>query len=479
MLPRGNVSPIPSEGEHPELEEPHPHVVPHVDYEEQVSSQNLQEDQHDVEYGIEEGNTVDQCQDEHQNSSPEPTFSSEEHDLSFSEPDQARTPFPKAFLSPMQPSNAFPTPIHPSRSCDTVADAMSTPISGPSGVQEDFATPYNRRRSFLLSLVHSTTRPRMAFPTPHPRGRAAPTPRPRAHHLSQAWTPSPAHLTLNSRSNPSSGSSHSPHDRLSFISTASSHDLTVHPRANTSFDPTIGAKGVGRFNAVKLNTYLHGLNRRLQEENETLVSRLKMHGEEVELGKMAEELERDGFQGIEEAVLDDVAAMRDELKNCELEKCVMKRESDALVDSIRQERDEAIRELETEREAREQDNQRWKNRMAEVERGVEDVIKGLEKRLEEAERDASRLNHLLSESPTREAIDNAKDTRIELLEKEKDQLTERVRALTSTALTPSPSKEVDHSHNTPVAHRQVLVWRTPKTPGSPLKDVSHSDKLLD
>jgi len=41
-------------------------------------------------------------------------------------------------------------------------------------------------------------------------------------------------------------------DRASFISTASSHDLTVHTRANTSFDPVMGLTaqgvGVGRFN---------------------------------------------------------------------------------------------------------------------------------------------------------------------------------------------------------------------------------------
>jgi hypothetical protein len=36
-----------------------------------------------------------------------------------------------------------------------------------------------------------------------------------------------------------------------------------------------GGHGVGRFNAGKLNSYLHGLNRRLHEENERLVDRLR------------------------------------------------------------------------------------------------------------------------------------------------------------------------------------------------------------
>lgn len=728
-LPRGNSPPPPSGDELLEREALEDQTAPEVDLDEHTDEQNMQKDQHSVEHqvGI-KADGGDQSQDEHQNISPEPTFSSEEHLQSSSESGRLQTPFPNAFSSPIQPNNTTPTSSFSPRVYNMVADATATPAAGPSGVPDDFTTPYNRRRSFLLSLVHSTTRPRMAFPTPHPLARAAPTPRARAHPLSQAWTPSPSHLDVNSRSSPGSSSSQSPHDRLSFISTASSHDLTVHPRANASFDPVTGAKGVGRFNAAKLNTYLHGLNRRLQEENETLVSRLRMHGEEVEMGQMAEELERDGFHGVEEAVLEDVAAMRDELEKCELEKDVMKKETDALAETLRGERDEAMRELDIEREERKKDKERWKDRMTEVERGVEDVIKQLERRLEEAERDANskssmeekaqqlearclileedlnlasrraekaenalasssdlgaevkrayerattckeevrvakervnqlerllrdaeraeeqirtssedqlaeldeelrqsleaqqsaeanaleledelkaaherleeinnelgasrqqisqlvtenenikdrfekqeveaaraaqvarqmedaleeserkmiadeeelaslrtkaarlaqeletirmrsqditsfdkndvltrertireidaeqleaeldkahreigRLNHLLSDSPTRKAIDKAKDVRIEILEKEKDYLTDRVKTLTSTMSSHFPGKEVNQSTHSPVPHRQVLVARTPKTPGPPLKDVSYPCKLL-
>ena len=54
----------------------------------------------------------------------------------------------------------------------------------------------------------------------------------------------------------------------SFASTGSSHDLTAHPRANASFDHAMGLgagwHGIGRFNAGKLNAYLHGLNWCLQ-----------------------------------------------------------------------------------------------------------------------------------------------------------------------------------------------------------------------
>ncbi|KAF8586444.1 hypothetical protein K439DRAFT_1631700 [Ramaria rubella] len=332
----------------------------------------------------------DEAQDEHlqeadHESSPEPTFSSEEHIQSSSGSTRARTPFPNAFSSPIPSNTSTPMPAFAPRVLNPMVDATATPIQGPSRTPDDLATPYNRRRSFLLSLVHSTTRPRMAIPTPRPQIRAAPTPRPRSHPLAQTWTPSPSHLNAGPKSNPSSGSS----DRLSFISTASSHDLTVHPRANASFDPVTGAKGVGKFNAVKLNSYLHGLNRRLQEENETLVSRLRLHGEEVQLGIIAEELERDGFQGVEEAVLGEVEAMRDALEKGELERDAIKAESDALAETLRAERDEIKNQLEAEQEGRKRDKERWKERMAEVESGVEGVIRELERRLEESERNAS------------------------------------------------------------------------------------------
>ncbi|KAF9269220.1 hypothetical protein L218DRAFT_1072847 [Marasmius fiardii PR-910] len=285
--------------------------------------------------------------------------------------------------------------------------------------EDDLLTPHTRRKSFLLSVIHSTARPRPRlnkFPTPHPtrprqglgnfeqrllrnRGRdsigsvvdqletpapavsragvrfseaiedtpgpstpsiqrpsavptpglrtafAGATPRPRflkgsSHPLSQAHTAdssttsdggtndvkanSPG-IEVTSESGdkdtilspgsaeggegaavrspenhaPVPGEIPSPFNKsspylppsndTSFVSTASSHDLTAHPRANTSFDPALGfggrtgttAHGVGRFNANKLNNYLHGLNRRLQEENEKLVERLRRAEEQV------------------------------------------------------------------------------------------------------------------------------------------------------------------------------------------------------
>ncbi|ESK89340.1 hypothetical protein Moror_16258 [Moniliophthora roreri MCA 2997] len=284
--------------------------------------------------------------------------------------------------------------------------------------EDDLLTPHTRRRSFLLSVINSTARPRPRFnkfPTPHPtrprtgtgnleeklirnRGResigsvtggiedtpiapvgkgnvrfggvingvtetpvpatpgiasslptatpglrtafAGATPRPRfskggagSHPLAQAFTANSS-ATSDGTTNPvevspgqvehesivgdnvlpwvtpAPGKVPSPFNKsspylsaninandaasISFISTASSHDLTTHPRANTSFDPALGfggtgtiAHGVGRFNAGKLNNYLHGLNRRLQEENEKLVERLKRAEEQVASSRLS------------------------------------------------------------------------------------------------------------------------------------------------------------------------------------------------
>ncbi|OBZ74034.1 hypothetical protein A0H81_06284 [Grifola frondosa] len=181
---------------------------------------------------------------------------------------------------------------------------------------EDPTTPHAHKRSFLLSVINSTARPRLKFPTPHPHrtggaqqisapmtpgvnlqtALAGVAPRPQlrrrlSHPLAQTWTPAPAPAS----DTQSNSGSESPYDtgaeRASFISTASSHDLTTHVRANASFDPVIGlgerGHGVGRFNAGKLNAYLHGLNRRLQEENEMLVGRLKVF--EEKFGKNGDE----------------------------------------------------------------------------------------------------------------------------------------------------------------------------------------------
>ncbi len=276
------------------------------------------------------------------------TFSSDGDDTSYPPPNSQKSLAHKssrhlclaAFLPQSNHLRSRPLPPFPDREHGSTS-LRHHPIflllpsqrkDNPSELGEDEPlTPHTRRKSFLLSIVNSSVRPRLKLPTPHPRTAMPPTPsiaetisppaeglgpavnlrtafagatpRPRtnagrpSHPLAQAFT----ETTVSEDSESSSASSgavpkvalrrasmgaavQSPAydgaaDRASFISTASSHDLTTHVRANTSFDPAmgfgVGAQANGRFNAGKLNTYLHGLNRRLQEENEVLIERLR------------------------------------------------------------------------------------------------------------------------------------------------------------------------------------------------------------
>ncbi|KAG7094132.1 hypothetical protein E1B28_007744 [Marasmius oreades] len=245
----------------------------------------------------------------------------------------------------------------------------------------------------------------------------------------------------------------------SLVSTASSHDLTAHPRANTSFDPALGfggrtgttAHGVGRFNANKLNNYLHGLNRRLQEENEKLVERLRRAEKQrkenifpatsdisasfsgVERGRRRSSGARrrisagsalDDVKEEEENEQRDYAAWTEEKAELEaiidafkaeidaraLEKGVLERaveveragfaaekeEMERMIEEARKDaellaeekdglakkNEEMARVLEEEVCERARDKERWKERMGEVERGVESIVHDLEKKLE-------------------------------------------------------------------------------------------------
>ena len=406
--------------------------------------------------------------DEHQQHIPqnsierEPTFSSDgdptPHALRNSaDPGSFPAGSPSAFSSPAQsiaftPTPAFPRPRARFDLPPPPADLLATPVpqeQNDHGDEEDLMTPHTRRRSFLLSVINSTARPRMKCPTPHPRhllstpsiaestpaagssssgsstnlqaAFAGVTPRPRmpagrraSHPLSQAISATASPGTSDSESSPGpTGSGLAPWatpahfspydgaaDKASFISTASSHDLTTHHRVNTSFDPAMGfgagapGHGVGRFNAGKLNNYLHGLNRRLQEENEALLARLRNLEAEKKIedpvstdpgrrlsagggsrrssmGTTLSNVQEDMAEGWleEKAELEDmVDAFKEEVTKCMIEK------------------EEVERELEKEKEERERDKERWRERMAEVEEGVSGIIAGLEKKLEASEK---------------------------------------------------------------------------------------------
>ena len=323
---------------------------------------------------------------------------------------------------------------------------------------DDLVTPHSRRRSFLLSVINSTARPRPKYATPHPRNAvstehaqsranvtATPatnlrtalagfTPRTRlpsggssgsgAQTVSQSASVESQNLPA---SQPSGGSAprfgaarvqwatpglagsvspQLPTDNTSFISTGSSHDLTTHHRVNTSFDPAMGfgvgapGHGVGRFNAGKLNTYLHGLNRRLQEENEILMERLRRLQEEKE--GVADEKIRENISvafssgsrrssaarrasggTVLDDVREDVVAEGWLEEKAELEELVESYKDEAA--RVSEERDELERNLEVERKERERDKQRWKDRITELEQSVEVIVKDLEQKLGQSE----------------------------------------------------------------------------------------------
>lgn len=92
------------------------------------------------------------------------------------------------------------------------------------------------------------------------------------HPLERSWTaPGPKSQSIG--------------EGTSFTSTASTHDLAAHPRAN-AFDELIGlvagGHGVGRFNAGELNTWSQS-----EEEDESLVGQ----------GCTASQRERQLFRG--------------------------------------------------------------------------------------------------------------------------------------------------------------------------------------
>jgi len=417
---------------------------------------------------------------------PGPTFSSEEptpqphpvHPSVTPAPNRTETlslPTVSVAQSSPTPSVMFtPTPAFPPRPRPRffAPGLPSTPAvaSERHGTDEkDMGTPYSRRRSFLIDVINSTARPRFAQPTPHPPRTAhaaildeedestSPDPSSQSsgkksiseQEQSSVTTVRPFNAalvgftpalrqrtrTMGRLSHPlargwtaSASEGEEAGGGTSFASSVSSHDLTAHPRANASFDQVIGlgagGHGIGRFNAGKLNSYLHGLNRRLQEESESLVGQVALlrkenlalaednaaQQEEIELfrqqmftggagsrrssagrrlsdiGPTLGDVKEDagGERWIEEKleIEAELGGVRAELHDCQ------------------RERDDAVVALEAERAERSRDKERWRERMGEVERGVEGIIHDLETKVEKTEaaaREASEKEQLLKE----------------------------------------------------------------------------------
>ena len=404
----------------------------------------------------------DECEDT-SHDEREPTFSSEGDATPHPSANRFMRKNTDTFSSPAQSVAFTPTPAfpHPRARFDLPlppGDLLTTPApksqeehaNPDSEEDEDPLTPHTRRRSFLLDVINSTARPRMKFPTPHPRRFGTPsitestpgpgaisggsssspgpslqaafvgvTQRPRmapnrrmSHPLSQTISAS-SHGTSESEASPVSGghpvpwatpAHSSPYDgtadRASFISTASSHDLTTHHRVNTSFDPAMGfgagapGHGVGRFNAAKLNNYLHGLNRRLQEENENLVEKLKKLEDVKKEDAASDAVEPDrrlsGASRRVSSVGSSLGNVQEDVAEGWLEE---KAELEDMVEEFKTglttcmaEKEEVERTLEQEKEGRERDKERWRERMAEIEQGVSQIIAGLEQKLQAAEK---------------------------------------------------------------------------------------------
>ena len=411
---------------------------------------------------------------------PGPTFSSEEPTPHPHSP--AATPassnredtlsLPTVSVAQSSPVSVMftPTPAFPPRPRPRffAPGLPSTPAvaSEHSGTDDkDLATPYSRRRSFLIDVINSTARPRFAQPTPRPPRTAHATmldeedestsPDPSSQSSGKksvaeesqmsiatvkpfvGFTPAPRQRTraMGRLSHPLArgwtgpgSESESVGEGASFASTASPHDLTAHPRANASFDQVIGlgagGHGVGRFNAGKLNTYLHGLNRRLQEESESLVGQVALLRKEnvglaednAALQEEVELLRQRPFSASSSSRrssggrrLSDIGSTLGDVKEDTggegwvEERMEMEAELSELRAELhgrRRERDEAVNALEAERAERSRDKERWRDRMVEVERGVEGIIHDLEARAVKAEaaaHDAPEKEQLLKE----------------------------------------------------------------------------------
>lgn len=277
-------------------------------------------------------------------------------------------------------------------------------------LDSDPITPRTRRRSFLLSVINSTARPRLKAPTPHPRRLAvlnageessddgqvtvaAPlrkmfagaTPRPGRGRLSHPLAQVYRSESLEPPSHAGGGNTNSPYDsageRMSFVSTASSHDLVAHVRANASYDPAVGLgeRGkTGRFDAQKLNTYLHVLNRRLQDENIALVERLRKYedvksGPRLSIASSGQDRRASAGSALGD-VEEDAGAEGWAEEKLELEAILQTMEED--IDKLNQDRAQLQRELDDERIERARDEERWRERMQDVEEEVAEIAGG-------------------------------------------------------------------------------------------------------
>ena len=158
--------------------------------------------------------------------------------------------------SPLRQQAAMPSPPDTPLSVDYSNRPPPSNYATPRPLPADGDADAERRKTHLLSAlrvtaVRSAARAKMKAGTPHPRGG-------RTLH---ALSPGPAAVRAVSEEDED--------EPAASASDGTSNDLTTHGRANAS-QPIGETVGQDRFNGVKLNAYMSGLNARLTKENEAL-----------------------------------------------------------------------------------------------------------------------------------------------------------------------------------------------------------------
>ncbi|KAJ1306732.1 hypothetical protein OPQ81_007720 [Rhizoctonia solani] len=195
----------------------------------------------------------------------------------------------------------------------------------------------------------------------------------------------------------------------SFVSTASSHDLAIHLRANASFDPVAHARGGGgEFDQRKLRIYLQSLNKHLSDENAAyrddimtlkracldLTDRLAARGVKVDLNALLPMIDleevpeepRDQQVVVVEDLNDELAAALKDLEAARSEKEAMRAELEAAQADATAAREEVVNVTD-----------QCNAQMADLETDVQNVIQKLEDRLNEREAEAAQLRERLIE----------------------------------------------------------------------------------
>lgn len=291
-----------------------------------------------------------------------------------------RVPVESFAPAPLHPR--YPIPQTPGAGLDA---GLSEPPRQPPG-----STANKLSRSFMMQMINSASRPTMRpKPTPFARGKFQ---TPAARRFSEV-------LAIDGP-----GSS-------SFVSTASSHDLAIHRRANASFDAISHARGGGgEFDQRKLRIYLQSLNKHLTDENMAykddivvlkkacleLIDRLSARGVRVDRSTLFTDRPtidlEEGLDGEErDQQIEVVEDFKDELVEALKDLEAARAETNA----VRAELEVAQADATAAREEVVQVTDQCNAQMADLEQDVQKVIEKLEDRLHEREAEAAQLRERL------------------------------------------------------------------------------------